>query len=482
MKPVFMRAVVIYVFAFVFLFAARPLDDPDFWWHLKTGEYIVNTKTIPKTDFFSFTNAGKEWVAHEWLSEAIFYVIYSWAGFAGLILIFAALGTIAFWIVFRRSSAHALINGGAVILGVWTVLSTIGVRPRVFTMLLASIYLSALGRYLREGGKAPWWLVPIMIFWVNLHGGFVLGFVLIGMALAGVLFNDWVAGKPLLASRTQLRALMLILGGSLLAALLNPTGARIFSFPFEIFFSPVQQREVNDWLSPNFHDLTWQPLVILILATVAAIALSPKKPRPSDVLLFLVTLYATLKSRRHVAIFALIAVPLLSDGLQSWLASTPLTEYFRGLEASTRTRRDTLFLLLLLLPLIVFAPKLRSVVFDPPSQEQVKVPIKAVEHMKARGINGNTFTDPNIWGGYLIWEIPSSPVYIDGRIDMYGDEFVSEYIDIGRGLIDWRVPFDRHRVQIVLVEPNARLAREFRAAPDWQNIYEDNFSVAFARR
>src|SRR6266536_2379604 len=103
MNRSFQKIFAIYVFAFSFFFAARPISDPDFWFHLKTGEYILQNRTIPKADLFSFTNYGKPWVAHEWLSGAIFYAIYSRLGFNALILIFAILTALAFWIVFKRS-------------------------------------------------------------------------------------------------------------------------------------------------------------------------------------------------------------------------------------------------------------------------------------------------------------------------------------------------------------------------------------------
>src|ERR1051326_8011932 len=131
----------VYVFAYAFFFAARPLTDADFWWHLKTGEYIVNTHSVPTTDLFSFTNYGKPWVAHEWLSEVIFYLIYSRFGFNVLIVVFAILFALAFWGVYQRAGKHPLIRRGGALLGVWAGFATIGVRPRVFTLLLSSVYL-----------------------------------------------------------------------------------------------------------------------------------------------------------------------------------------------------------------------------------------------------------------------------------------------------------------------------------------------------
>ncbi len=181
MNTTLKRTFEVYVFVFAFLFASRPLSDGDFWWHLKTGEYIVRNFSIPRIDFYSFTVPGKEWVAHEWLSEVIFYLVYSRAGFNTLIFIFTVLTVLAFWIVFSRTNAHPFIKGFAVLLSVWSILPTIGVRPRTFTLLFAGIYIALLHRFVREREtRAIWWLVPLMIVWVNLHAGYLIGLVLIG--------------------------------------------------------------------------------------------------------------------------------------------------------------------------------------------------------------------------------------------------------------------------------------------------------------
>src|SRR6266536_1329990 len=104
MNRSFQKIFEIYVFAFSFFFASRPISDPDFWFHLKTGEYIFQTGLIPRMDLFSFTNYGRPWIAHGWLSGAIFYAIYSRLGFNVLIFIFAVLTALAFWIVFLSSA------------------------------------------------------------------------------------------------------------------------------------------------------------------------------------------------------------------------------------------------------------------------------------------------------------------------------------------------------------------------------------------
>lgn len=472
----------VYVFAYAFFLASRPISDGDFWFHLKTGEYIVHTGMVPRTDLFSFTNYGRSWIAHGWLSATVFYVVYSRFGFNALIFLFAILTALAFWIAFRRSDCHPIVGGFATLLGVLTVLPTVGVRPRVFTLLLTSVFLALLTRYARCGkGRAIWWLVPLMALWVNLHGGFLIGLVLVGLTVVGIPLDAWAAGEKIGPLGPRLRTLALILLGSLLASLLNPYGARIYNYIIRVLVSPVFQRVTVDWLSPDFHEPELLPLAILIFLTIAALALSPKRVRPSELLLFVATLYATLKSQRNMAIFALVASPLLAHYLHNWLTSTNFGKPFGRPPASDPSRRAILVSLLLLLPLAAFVVRLKSTAYAPPKQEMIEVPVNAVEYLKEKQITGNTFTDPNIWGGYLIWALPSNPVYFDGR-DVYPDEFVRGYVGIILGLTDWRGPFDRYGVRIVIVKPKSVLARELKESNDWQQVFQDEMAVVFTRK
>jgi hypothetical protein len=107
--------------------------------------------------------------------------------------------------------------------------------------------------------------------------------------------------------------------------------------------------------------------------------------------------------------------------------------------------------------------------------------VKAVEYLKAKQITGNTLTEPNIWGGYLIWELPSNPVYIDGR-GLYPEPFVNEYVGIILGVTDWHARFDRYGVRVVIVEPKSPLGRQLKDSPDWQQVYQDEMSLVFTKR
>src|SRR5215213_5613912 len=486
MNPALKRTFEVYVFVFAFLFASRPLSDGDFWWHLKTGEYIVRNFSIPRVDFYSFTVPGKPWVAHEWLSEVIFYLIYSRAGFNTLIFIFTVLTVLAFWIVFRRTQAHPFVKGSAMLLSIWSIIPTTGVRPRTFTLLFAGIYLALLRSFVREKEtKAIWWLVPLMVLWVNLHAGYLIGLVLIAVTIVGVVLDAWFAGETVASHWSQLKKLISVFGACLVALNLNPQGPRILLFPFEFFLSPIQQNQITDWLSPDFHQSELLPLSLLMLLPVAALALSPKRVRPSDLLLFLSTLYATLKSGRHVAIFALVAGPLLAEYLQHWLQTTRfgrVSERAHTPNTPNTGRRQLVFNLILLAPLIACLIQLKSVIYSAPTQRRLGVPLNAVRYVKDNGITGNTFTDPNIWGGYLIWETPSNPVYVDGRIDMYGDEFVKEFLEIISGLRRWQEPFEKYGVQVAIISPTSVLRLQLEQSPQWQQVYRDEMAVVFTRK
>ena len=472
----------VYVFAYAFFFASRPLSDADFWFHLKTGEYVVRLALIPRTDPFSYTHFGRSWTAHGWLSGVVFYLSYSRLGPYSLIFAFSLLTAFAFWFVYKRTQSHPFIAGFATLLGVWTVLPTIGVRPRVFTLLFASIFLTVLNRYAVRGeGRTIWLLAPLMALWANLHGGFFIGLALVVLTIVGLPLDAWANGESIKSQWPRLRVLGLVLLGCLLAPLLNPYGVQIYTFPLKVLASPVFQELVIDWLSPNFHQPESRPLILLIMMTIAALALSPKRPRPSELLLFLATLYATLKAQRNLFIFALVASPLFATYFQAWVDSTSFRKSLAR-SGSAESRRFPIFLsLLLLLPLIAFGLKLKRTVYSPPDQQILKVPVKAVEYLKENQITGHTFTEPNIWGGYLLWALPSNPVYIDGR-DMYPEEFVKEFVDITWGTKDWRAAFDRYDVKVVIVKPESMLARELAESSYWERIYQDAMSVVFRRR
>src|SRR5687767_2906165 len=214
-------------FIMVFALAVRQSAyiDPDLWWHLQAGQDIVQSQSIPKVDIYSFTKAGSEWVAHEWLSEVIMYAIYQMSGWGGLLFIFSALITITLYLTYRRSEGKPYVAAFAILLAAASSSPLFGIRPQMITLLLVAIFIELLNRYADDGrSRRLWWIVPMMFLWVNLHGGYVVGLGLIGLYLISLILDRKWGLVPRLG-------LVLLVATAVVP--LNPNGFRLFSYPFE---------------------------------------------------------------------------------------------------------------------------------------------------------------------------------------------------------------------------------------------------------
>jgi hypothetical protein len=166
----------------IFGMAARNVTDPDVWWHLKTGQFIAEHGSVPRTDPFSYTRAGQPWVAHEWLSELFLYELQSTTGSTGLILTFAAIVCATFFLLYLRCGPAAYAAGAAMLIAAWATAPLWGVRPQIISLLLTSLWLLILEQSERDP-KVLWWTLPLTLVWVNLHAGFALGLVLSALFL-----------------------------------------------------------------------------------------------------------------------------------------------------------------------------------------------------------------------------------------------------------------------------------------------------------
>src|SRR5678815_5034165 len=143
------RIVPIVLFSMIFVLAVRQSVsiDPDVWWHLKAGQQIIDTRSVPHTDDYSFTKLGSEWVAHEWLSEVIMEGIYRVSGLVGLVTIFSLIIVTALWLTYHRCEGKPYAAGIAILLAAAASSPLFGIRPQMLTLLLASIYILLLERF-----------------------------------------------------------------------------------------------------------------------------------------------------------------------------------------------------------------------------------------------------------------------------------------------------------------------------------------------
>lgn len=488
------RLLVFVLLLILFMGAARNVFDPDFWWHLKTGQYILETRSIPHTDIFSTVYFGREWVTHEWLSEAIIYAVYISLGIAGLVVTFALVVVAALWLAYRRCServGHPGVAGFALILGALAAGSTWGARPQMFSFLFASIFISVLAAYSERKpvGQRIFWLVPLIILWVNMHAGFALGLVLIALTIMAIMLDHWLVEGDERAARLwpRVRPLCYLLILCTLAVSLNPSGARIYLYPFETLTSQAMMKYIQEWFSPDFHKLMFLPLAVLLLATFAALALSKKRVRPGELLLLSATAYASLRSARNIPFFALIAMPLLAEHSWNWITAQRwgnwLTLPEKREEGSSVALKMALnALLLIIIPVSLCVLRVTSVVASQSDSEAENFPVAAVEFMRRNELPQPIFNE-YAWGGYLIWKLyPDYRVYIDGRADVYGDRFLEEFLKTHDGIRNWRAPLDRYGIRTVMIEPAAPLTSLLREDTAWNKVFEDQQAVIFVKR
>src|SRR5690349_2427682 len=468
----FRRVVPVVLLAMVFVLAVRQSVsvDPDLWWHLKAGQQIIETRSIPHTDDYSFTKQGSEWVAHEWLSEVFMAAIYRLSGLVGLVTIFSLIIVIAFWLMYRRCEGKPYAAGIALVLAVAASSPLFGVRPQMLTLLLASIYIVLLEGFDR---KRVWWLVPLMLLWVNLHAGWALGLALIALyIMRAVLDGEW----------NDRRSLVVVLLVCTAVVPLNPNGFRMFTYPYETLTSPSMAAFIQEWASPDFHKGMYLPLAILLLSTFAAMAISPKRARPGEIVLVLITALGALRSVRHIPIFSLFAAPVLAKHLWAIAKERGWDKLLMGAEPRPNAVKLLINIVLLLAPLALGVFRVWHFATHQRDFITIRNPVAAVEFLKSQRLPGPIYNRYG-WGGYLIYQLyPEYRVYIDGRADVYGDTFFTETMNVDDGFGDWRGPLDRHAVQTVLIAPDVALASLLRGDSQWVKVFETHDSVIFTRR
>lgn len=487
------RLLVLAVMMVLFMLAVRPVIDPDFWWHLRTGQYIVETGSIPHADIFSTIYFGKEWVAHEWLSEVLMYGIHQTLGYGGLVVVFAMVVMAALWIAYRRCAVyagHPYVAGFALILGALASAPTWGVRPQMFSFLFASIFIAVLSIDARgDGNRFVWWLAPLTVLWVNMHAGFALGLVLIALTITGLILDRLLSegnqGETVFGPRVRQLCSVFVI--CLVLVSLNPNGVRIYSYPFETLTSHAMMKYINEWFSPDFHELMFLPLAALIFTTFAALALSKERVRPSDLLLLCATGYAALRSGRNVPFFALVAMPLLARHGWNWITSHQWGQWLNFPEKREVGSKAMLkivlnVVLLVVIPAALCVLRVGQVVAGQATNEAKNFPVAAVEFIRAQGAPQPIYNEYG-WGGYMIWKLyPDYRVYIDGRADVYGDAFIEEFLRTHDGEKDWREPLDRYGLRTVVVSPNTALASLLRQDTGWSKVFEDDQAVIFIKQ
>ena len=466
----------------LFSMGVRPTLDPDMWWHLRTGDFIL-ANGLPRHDVFSFTVPDHRWITHEWLSQLFMWLVYEAGGFTFLMVVFAGVTALTFWLVFRRTPGRPYLAAFVVLLAAVASAVTWGARPQMFNLLLLAVFI-----YVVEGVRgghfsahAFWFLPPLTALWVNLHSGYLLGVVLLATYVVGEILQSWLGPESEAGlSARQIRLLAVATGLAFLAALLNPNGYRLWVYPFETLGSSAMQSYIQEWQPPDFHFAIFWPFAAMLALGVTGWVYSPRRPAFTEVLLFLGTGGAGLLSARHIPLFAIVAAPIVGQSWWSVLTSTRAGSWLSpGSEAPPGRLGCVLNWTLLLLA--IFAAVSWAGVKAGGNDEAIaqRYPVAAVDFLQESGLDQERGYNRYGWGGYLIWR--GIPVFVDGRADVYGDDFLFYYrqtLELQEG---WREPLNEFDVSYTLLGKNSALATLMATSEGWRERYADDQARIFVR-
>ena len=464
----------------LFIMAARSVTDPDVWWHLRTGQLIIQNHRVFHTDPYSFTKFGQPWIDHEWLSQILIFGLYRLGGWGALMAGFAAVIAATYWLAFLRCPGRPYVAGAITVWGALASIPSWGVRPQMLTLLLASLFLLMLERSYQRPNLL-WWLPPLMLLWVNLHAGYAVGIGFLVLFIAGHAL-DIAFGVEETSASPRLRSLALASVACVAVVLLNPYGAQLYRYPLETLHSRAMLAYIGEWLSPDFHQPGYLPVLLMMLATLVLPAISPRCLRPRQLLLLAVTMYAGLRSARHLPIYVLVAVPVLSAVIQSRLQASGMAGVFDIRHASL-TRTKLLFNATVLVALLILTgARLRHQILQQGHIEAREFPQSAASFLTTNRPPGLLLNHYN-WGGYFIWKLyPEYKVYIDGRADVYGDSFMDDFAAMYflRGK-SWQSPLEQWDIRTLVLPPDAPLVNAFRSRPGWKEVFADKQAVVLTK-
>ncbi|MEN8168668.1 MAG: hypothetical protein ABFS08_00415 [Pseudomonadota bacterium] len=465
----------------------------DYYWHLKTGEVIYQTGGLPTGDIFSFTANGKWWVLHEWLFEVVLYFVHAHTGVYGVKLFSALIMTLSVYVVYR--AARRLNADDAVLLFVVAIVFLIiqrfnFPRPQLITFLFLALYLYALVGYRYHNIKTGlYWLPPIMLVWVNMHGGYVIGIALLVLYVTSDLFDRMLSINKR-GEETPLRPVLYVLLLSICVSLVNPYTYHHWVYPFQVMSLSLTD-VITEWKSPDFHLLLSKLYLLYMFSFLFLCIYSEGRPRLVEVVVPLFFIAMSFISRRHMPVALLVTLPFYALALKRFsmqLRRTDWGEKVFSLKIAGQYVmngsvelgvKGYLFNWFLLVVVIVGTYHLHQTeVHRIASYESDAQPVDAVDFIKKAGIQGNVLNAYNN-GGYLIYSLyPDSKVFIDGRADLYGDQLFSEYQIIKTGAEGWEEVIEKYEIDYVIFDTKTTLVGSLDRSNEFKLIYRDRrFSV-----
>jgi hypothetical protein len=462
------------------------LHDGDTGYHIRAGEEILKTWRVPAQDLFSFHFPPLKWTAHEWLSEVLLAAIHNISGLTGVVISFAALLSATYWLLYlnlSRYSKNVILVILTTILAIATSSTHWLVRPHVFSLLLTTFWYCMLDRFQYENRATLTFLPLLMLLWVNLHGGFFFGVVLLCLYLVGNLLSGFFApSQDAINYRAKARKLLACLILTIVACGVNPIGFKILLFPLRVTSDSFIMDGVVEFMSPNFHETL--PFMYMLLSTIGALALSRATLNPIQCALLLLVCYMALYSARYISLFAIIAAPLLLESCNRALDTLPepVRKFIqrRNTNLSLIDRKVQGYVWPTAIVSLVIGLAVSGVLrfaFD-----EKRFPVAAVEFINRESITGKMFNNDE-FGDYIIFKAwPRYRVFIDGRSDMYGRKWGEMYLKVASVQPGWDELLEQSNITWTIFDTYSPLTAALRSKTDWQAIYSDDVATIFLKK
>lgn len=500
---------VIFIVMFIFMALYPGFDDPDFYWHVKTGEYIVKhveaTGSLPRYDVFTYTSYGNQWVLSEWLSQVIFYGIYKVAGLSG-VGVFVASIYVMCWLVNYLTCRDILRDEGKsaiVTLMFCAFIGWVAPRPHLFTFLFFSLLVRQLFLFKYFRCERGLLFVPIMmLFWANLHGGFFIGLVLMFLFIVSE-WGKWLwlgaKDNDVLVRMKKISALVFF---AMLATAVNPDGFYYWLYPYRAIVMSGDAEFINEWQSPNFHFFVFQYFLSIVFAFFLNMVYSAKKPDLTEISVPLIFVAGAFFSVRNLPLAALAMSPFfavffndlnVSDALLSgkkWLAKggegdgvVPVRVWNLLAEGNKQVggAENTINWIMLVASLLFIVALYPSRKASNEKAMLTLLPVRAANFIVDNQISGRMFNTYH-FGGYLMYKLyPWQRVFIYGRTDIYQKGFMGGYIDIYHGGEKWKSLFDKKNIDYVVCESSAPIRQLLLNGGEFKLVFSDGVHSVLLR-
>ncbi|MPZ78044.1 MAG: hypothetical protein GEU77_16160 [Deltaproteobacteria bacterium] len=454
--------------------AMLPIEDPDIWWHLRTGQWVLSHGYVPTEDPFSLSGAGKPWLAYSWLFEVLVYGLYDYFGLAGLVAFTVAMSlaiAATIHLLIRRARLPFLAEVALLAMIFASLKPMLSPRPWLFSILFTVIELVVIS-HVRRSRKLTlgFFLPPMFALWANLHIQFVYGLAVLALLAVEAVFNrvarQWV---PCITNNSlPLARVLCLLGLCVLATLVNPYHYRIY-LPIVEYVTQTGAFQSIAELHPMFFRSLADWIVLASTVTAAFVLGWQRRWSIFYMALFGLAAYLAFRARRDGWFLMVVVAAIVSEFVRLNQAGDPFKfDKGRGLAIAF-----ALFVSLYVLSYYrdVSEASLAKAV-------EAQFPVRAVEFVKSNRLEGQLYNSLD-WGGYLIWSLPDLPVSMDGRTNLHGDARIARSLATWGGGIGWEKDPELLRARLVIAQIDKPLTHLLRRHPGYDLVYEDRTAAVF---